>query len=200
MSSSGIWGLSEPLLSPSTTSLGSPDGDHCPWCKVRSLWFTFLTNTNTYKYLNSTQLCSFDKNADFRRHSQIQRSNRFLIFGIVHFNMKAVKILTLLTSLIKCQSNVNHTDELRFSLESFQIKLLSTAFTSFLNSDLSSFSLRQIITIKAWKRRGEAGHKYLVLTFDIKTLNLNPNQGRSCQEDAVDVVQQTAGPRDACHE
>ena len=72
----------------------------------------------------------------------------------VSIYMKAPKILTLLTFLIKCQSNVNHTDELRFSLESFQIKLLSTAFTSFLNSDLSSFSLRLIITIKDWKRRG----------------------------------------------
>ena len=114
-----------------------------------------------------------------------------------------LKILPLLTSLIKCQSNVNHTDELRFSLESFQIKLLSTAFTSFLNSDLSSFSLRHIITIKAWKRRGVGGHKYLVTTFDIKTLNLNRNQGRSCQEDTVNVLQQTAGSRDAaftCHE
>ena len=153
MSSPGIWGLSEPLLSPSTTSLGSPDGDHCPWCQVRSLWFTFLTNTNTNTYKYLTQLNSAhltNTNADLRRHSQIQRSNRFLIFGSVHFNMKAPKILTLLTFLIKCQSNVNHTDELRFSLESFQIKLLSTAFTSFLNSDLSSFSLRQIITIKAW--------------------------------------------------
>ena len=109
-----------------------------------------------YKYIqipDSTQLNAAhltNTNADLRPYNQKRCSNLFLIIGIIHFHMKAVKTLPLLTFLIKCQSNVNHTDELRFSLESFQIKLLSTAFTSFLNSDLSSFSLRQIITIKAW--------------------------------------------------